>query len=214
MNRAQALAYLNGRLLAAYSGRTVGALRASSALRLALPHLTPVLALNVAKEVRKDALVIRCAGEALAAGAAPGADAVRRLLEDTKAIDREFLQRAGALPLRIVIDYGRIAPLRVERIQCLLDGAYRILGAWNASGGLRAALRSSYAQADLERLLHRVLHLYALEARALGESVRLPGLLAPLRQHAVARVFEVMAALAQSLARDIARATHDSAQRA
>jgi len=45
-------------------------LRAALPLRLALPALEPFLAENVAKEVRKDALVIRRAGEALAPGAA------------------------------------------------------------------------------------------------------------------------------------------------
>ena len=58
MKPAHSLARLNGRILNAYSRRTAAALRAALPLRLALPHLEPVLALNVDKEVQKDRLVI------------------------------------------------------------------------------------------------------------------------------------------------------------
>jgi len=212
MDQAQALAFLNGRILKAYSRRTVNALQASSPLRLLLPHLEPVLALNVTKEARKDALVIRCAGQALASGCPPEPEAGRRLLEATKSIDREFLQRARSLPLRIVIDYERIAPVRMERIDCLLEAAHRVLAAWIAQGSLRAALQLTYPRPELERLLHRILRLYALEAHALGGSVRVPGMLAPLRGRAVAHIFDVMSELALTLAADVARAVHDPAR--
>ena len=57
-NHARVLARLNRALLEAFSRRTTEALRGTLPLRLALPHLEPLLARNVAKEVRKDALVI------------------------------------------------------------------------------------------------------------------------------------------------------------
>jgi hypothetical protein len=212
MNHAQALVSLNGKILAVYSRRTVSALQTSLPLRLALRHLEPVLALNVTKEARKDALVIRCAGDALAAGRPPGPAAGRLLLDATKSIDREFLQRSRTLPLQLAIDYDRIAPVRLERIECLLEAAYRVLGAWVAGGGLRAAIGASYPRPELERVLHRVLRLYAIEARALGTSVRLPGMLARLREHALARLFEVMSELAAGLAADVARAVHEPAR--
>lgn len=59
MDRSGALAVLNRKILEAYSRRTTDTLRAALPLRLALPHLEPVLARNVAKEMQKDALVIR-----------------------------------------------------------------------------------------------------------------------------------------------------------
>ena len=68
MDRPGALAGLNRRILEAYSRRTTDTLRAVLPLRVALPHLDPVLARNVAKETQKDALVIRRAGVMLAAG--------------------------------------------------------------------------------------------------------------------------------------------------
>ncbi|MDP1718715.1 MAG: hypothetical protein Q8L40_11635, partial [Burkholderiales bacterium] len=110
MDRSGALALLNRKILEAYSRRTTQTLRAALPLRLALPHLEPVLARNVAKEIQKDTLVIRSAGKALAAGSSPGPDSMRRLLEATKEIDRAFLGQVGSLPIRIVIPYAEIAP--------------------------------------------------------------------------------------------------------
>ena len=43
MNRARRLARLNGRILRLFSRRTIVALRAALPMRLALPHLEPVL---------------------------------------------------------------------------------------------------------------------------------------------------------------------------
>ncbi len=210
MDRTHALAVLNGKILAAYSQRTIAELRAILPLRLVLPHLEPVLALNLDKEVRKDALVIRRAGEALAAGSPPGREAVRELLDATKTIDRAFLERVGAFPVRIVIRYEEIAPVRMQRIECLLGAAYRILAAWGVAGRLRAALRAAYPQPDLERLLRELLRLYAVETRALSRSVRLPALLAPLRERAAQNLSETMDDAARHLAGELARAAYSS----
>ena len=120
MDRVRVLAELDRRILEAYSRRTTQALRGALPLRLALPHLEPLLARNVAKEVRKDALVIRCAGDALAAGARPGQDALEGLLAQGRAIDGDFLARVGKFPIGIVVRYEEILPLRRQRIERLL----------------------------------------------------------------------------------------------
>lgn len=106
MDRADALAALNRKVLAAYSTRTVDALRAALPMRLALPYLEPVLALNVAKEARKDALVIRRAAEAVAAGVAPAAQTVQELFLATQSVDDDFLQRVEDFPVRVSIAHG------------------------------------------------------------------------------------------------------------
>jgi len=170
-------------------------------LRLALPALEPFLAENVAKEVRKDALVILRAGEALAAGAPPGSEAARELLAAARAVDREFLDRVGAFPVRIDIRYERIEPLRLRRIELGLDTAYRILEAWRHGRRLREALSVEEA----ERRVFGLLRLYAEETHALSHSVRLPGLLAPLRERVAQRLLEAMSGAAAGLAREVAR---------
>lgn len=213
MDRATALAVLNGKILAAYSARTITALRAALPLRLALPHLEPVLVLNLDKEIRKDALVIRRAGAALAAGAPPDRAAVQQLFVETQAIDQDFIARVNAFPVRIVIRYEEIEPLRLRRIQRLGEAAYRILPAWREERRLRTALRGIYAESDFERLLCEVFDLYAREVQALSRSVRLPALLAPLRESFAQHLLDVMSGVGARLAHDLARDIYGPRQR-
>ena len=208
MDRAAALAPLNRRMLEAFSARTVGALRAS--LPLALPRLEQILKQNLEKEIRKDALVIRRAGEALAAGAPPGPDAARQLLDSARQIDRDFVARLGRFPLRLEIPYARIEPLRVRRIGHGLDLAYRILDAWRR----RCRLRDAFSPAELERSLLEILTLYCEETVALGDAARLPGLLAPLGERLALSLLGVMTAASRGLARDIARSVTAAQKRA
>jgi hypothetical protein len=148
----------------------------------------------VAKEVRKDALVIRRAGEAPAPGAA------REILAAAREIDREFLGRVGSFPVRIEIPYDRIEPLRLQRIELGLDTARRILDAWRHGRRLREA----FAAGELERRLFEMLQLYAEETQALSHSVRLPRILEPVRERTAQRLREAMTDAARGLARDAA----------
>jgi len=166
-------------------------LRAALPLRLALPALEPFLAENVAKEVRKDALVIRRASEA------PGPDAARQLLAAARDIDREFLARIGGFPVRLEIPYDRIEPLRLRRIELGLDTARRILEAWRH--GRR--LRETFTAGEFEQRLFDMLQLYAEETQALSHSVRLPAMLEPVRERVAQRLREAMTRAARALAR-------------
>lgn len=203
MDRARALAILNGRILAAYSRRTIESLRAALPLRLALHPLEPLLARNVEKEMRKDALVIGRAAESLARGVPPGREAVQQLLEATRSIDRAFLDGLTGFPVRIVVNYDDIAPTRAQRMERLLDAAYRILAAWRTEGRLRRALHAAFPRPDLERLLREMLRLYALETRVLGRSVRVPALLVPVSERAAERLFSVMNEVGARLAAEV-----------
>jgi hypothetical protein len=205
MDRAHILAVLDRRILEAFSRRTVDALRATLPVRLALPHVERILALNVAKEAHKDALVIRCGADALAVGSPPGRETVARLLGETKKIDQAFLDRIGSFPVGVTIRYEEVAPVRTQRIERLLFTAYRILDAWRTARGIRAALRASYPQPEFERDLHEMLKLYALETNALSRSVRLPVLLTPLREQLASGLHRVMNTAAMQLARDLSR---------
>ncbi len=169
-------------------------------LRLALPALEPFLAENVDKEVRKDALLIARAGEALAEGAPPRAAAARELLAAAREIDREFLRRTAGFPVRIDIRYDAIEPPRLRRIELGLDTAWRILDAWRRGRRLREA----FAAQDLERRLFDMLQLYAAETQALSHSVRLPIILAPVRDRLAQHLRDDMTRVARALARDAA----------
>lgn len=205
-SRARGLALLNGRILRLYDRRTVEALRRVAPLRPVLQHLEPMLALNVGKEIRKDALAFEAAAEVVREGAAPGAARVQAVLDAARGVDRDFLARVGSFPVRIVIRYEDVLPLRRKRVECLLRAAHRILGAWSVGGGVRAAIRATYGQSEFERALSEVLRLYTQEARALSSAVRLPLLLLPLRELAAQRLSEVMSEVGVRVARDVASA--------
>ena len=207
MRRAQSLARLNGRILNTYSQRTTTALRAALPLRLALPNLEPVLALNVAKEVKKDTLVILRAGELAAANPANWGDVLPQLLQATKEIDRLFLARVGAFPVGIVIRYEEIAPIRTRRMQLLYDTALKILAARHHDLRLRGAMLASFSRDEFAQLLEQLFRLYAEETRSLSRSVRLPGLLVPLRELIAQELLNVMFRVARPLAIEIATTT-------
>jgi hypothetical protein len=203
MDRAAHLAALNGKLLQAFSRRSLEMLRASSALRLVLPQVEPLLVLNVTKEVRKDALAFHAAAAAAARATAPDAQDAGRVLEASKAIDREFLRRLEDFPLRLEISYARVAPVRLRRIERLLEAAYRLLLRWPPRTRLRAVIQAEYSAAAFEQLLLGLLRLYAEEAGALARAVRLPRLLAPLTERLAARLDATLSEVAPRLAHDV-----------
>lgn len=203
MTPVDALAAFDRRILETYSRRTTDALRAMLPLRVALPFLDPFLALNVAKEVAKDALVIRRAG-------ARHAGTVRQLFEATREIDRSFLARAGGIPVGIVIRYEEIEPIRLRRIERLLGAADAILAHWPQRRGARAALRASHSRAEFEGLLLDLLQLHALETRALSRALRMPALLVPLREQFGVGLHQVMNDAAAHLARELTATVYRS----
>lgn len=210
MKRAQSLARLNGRILHVFSQRTTTALRAALPLRLALPHLEPVLALNVTKEVRKDTLVIVRA-RALAVDCPEAwADVLPQLIHATKEIDRIFLARVGKFPVGIVIRYEEIAPIRARRMKLLYDAALKILTARDGNRRLRSAMQATFSQDEFGLLLYELFRLYAEETQSLSRSVRLPGLLVPLRELIAQELFNVMLRVARPLAHEIAATTYRS----
>jgi len=204
MTPAHVLAVWNRRILENYSRRTVEALRQVLPLRLALPRLEPFLAENVAKEVQKDSIVIQTVAAALAAGQTTGEEMLRQLLAAHRQIDRTFLNRVGEFPVGIVIRYEEIEPVRRRRIALLAATAEHILSQWRRQRPARAVLRGAYPQAELERVVHELMRLYALETQLLSRSLRLPGLLVPLREKLAQSLYSVMNDVAQRAARDAA----------
>ena len=208
MERTTALATLDRRILEAFSKGTTERLRAILVLRVALPRVESFLADNVAKEARKDALVIRHAGGTLGDARLPEADAVRVLLEAAREIDRKFLDRVGHFPVRIAIPYERIEPLRRRRVERLLELSHRILRRWRAGGRLRDELTHD----ELRQRLQEILDLYVEETVALAHSVELPALLVPLRQRLAQALRHVMREVAARMASDLAGAVHRRGQ--
>jgi len=211
VKRARSLARLNGRILHVFSQRTTSALRAALPLRLALPHLEPVLALNITKEVRKDMLVILRARELAADQPSEWSEVLPQLLQATKEIDRMFLARVGTFPVGIVIRYEEIAPIRARRMKLLYDSALKILAAENGRRRLRGAMHATFSRDEFGQLLYQLFQLYAEETRSLSRAVRLPRLLVPLREFIAQELFNVMLRIARPLALEIAATAYPPA---
>lgn len=211
--RARTLALLDRGILDAYSRRTIDALGRVLPVRIALPPFEQLLTLNVDKEAQKDALVIRACAQGLAAGSASFPGEARRLLEETKSIDRAFLGRASAFPVGIVIRYENIAPARLQRIEQLLAVTRRILDAWNTVRTLRLALRDAYTRPEFERELNLLLDLYAQETSALSNSVRLPAILTPLRARLAAGLYRAMQDAGARLTGEVSRIVYSKTLR-
>lgn len=203
MLRAKSLARLNGRILRLFSQRTTIALRAALPLRLALPHLEPVLALNVEKEIEKDSLVILRARERVALAPPDWNEVLPNLLQATKEIDRTFLVRVGRFPVGIVIRYEEIVPIRTRRMKLLFDAAQKVPIARDNAHSLRDALQTAFTRDELALLLYELFRLYAEETRSLSRSVRLPGPLAFLREVIAQELLNVMLRVARPLANEI-----------
>jgi hypothetical protein len=202
MDRSGILSAANRRLLEAYSQRTVASLRRAIPLPLALPGLEHLLRENVAKEVRKDSAVIASVAALVAARQLPGAAEVRSLLATTRAIDAGFLAQAGGTPIGIRIPYEKIDPIRYRRIERLLGAVMRIQEAWHGRRRLREVVRVSYCATEFECLIVDLLTGYAEETKILGESVHLPWLLQPVRQHIVDSLYRLMRTTAHGLAKE------------
>lgn len=200
MDRAAALVRLNRRVLERFSARTVAALREALPMRLALPHLEPFLARNLEKEIRKDAMVVACARDALAAGVPPAPEASRALLAAARQVDREFFASVERFPVRFDVPYARIEPLRQRRIELGLALAGSLLGAW----GNGRRVRDVMPRAELARKVGDILALYCEESAALSAGVRLPALLGPLREKLAGMLLQLMRDAAARTARDIA----------
>jgi hypothetical protein len=61
-------------------------------------------------------------------------------------------------------------------------------------------VRDTFAPGELERRLFEMLRMYAEETQALSHAVRLPGLLAPLRERVAQHVRDAMIDAARTLA--------------
>lgn len=203
MHQARLLAELNRQILIAYSRRTTAALRARLPLPVALPWLDQLLLSNVEKEVRKDAQVLRRAVQATKARQPIDDALVAELLQAAREIDSDFLARARS-PLQIPIRYEAVNPVRTQRIRMLLDAGSRLSAAWSPRRKLRTALAEVFPETELERLMFELMVLYARETQVLGESVRMPALLSPLRRRVLAGLYETMEKTAQALAREAA----------
>ncbi len=190
-------------MMQAFSRRTVERLTRHTLFGLALPAFQSFLDINVRKEIDKDRRVIVAAAEALRAGRAPDISDTEQLLHEARGIDQAFLQQAAPFPLAIDIRYPDIEPTRRQRIECLLAMSYRLLAHWQSTPRFRQAVAQAYARKQFHTALGKILHLYALETKALNRSVRLPTFASLARDKLAETIYLEMEVIAGQLASEL-----------
>jgi hypothetical protein len=180
-------------LLFDFSRRCVERLgKRSAAMKLVMPVVGGLMEANVEKEAKKDGIVISTAARAFGEGRRPDRDDVEALVEKTKDLDREFLSSLYFLPLSVDIDYRDVEPLRRNRIERMLAAVNRLLGCWEQGLSFKGAVGRACSKEGFRDFVREMLHLYSLETRALGLSMRLPPPAGRLGAHIVEEIYSIM----------------------
>jgi len=198
------LCEMNRFMMHEFSRRTAAGLGDYKTFKVLLPPFQSFLDINVRKEVEKDRLVILRAAEAQAAERQLGPQDTERLLRKARDIDQAFVRDVSLLPISISIQYGDIEHVRRRRIEQLLEAVYRLLVVWNNVAGFRAAICALYDRREFQSFLHENLRLYSVEIRMLGNSVRVPRVLAFARDTLTQTVYSVTEKVAAELAGELA----------
>ena len=171
MDKAAILCEKDGALLREFSRRVVRRVT-HRAVPIRLPFIGDYIDSNVMKEVEKDRIVIRRASEVFHAGRGASDTDREELFEETKAVDRTFVQHLRIPVFSLTVRYEDFADIRKKRIRLLVDAVHAVLRGWNDAATLEETLRAVFPLDQFKESLTEILHLYNLETRILSRSVR------------------------------------------
>jgi len=187
-----------------FSRRSLLGLNDHSILSATLSFFSSYLEGNVKKEVDKDALIIREAAQAYASER-PACDLdLEEIFEKTKTIDQAFLNRLLIPSFTLQVRYSDFADIRIQRIWRIARTVYALLGKWSDQASFNEAVRYAFSEEEFTEVLAEILHLYSLETRMLGDSIRSP--FHSAIQRYLESLFQSMESVRVDLARTSARA--------
>ncbi len=172
MDKVALLCEKDSEMMQEFSRRALERLTGHSLFSIHLPFLSDYLEANVMKEVEKDRLIIEHAAGAFAAGVSSSALDVDDIFEKTKTVDRAFVSRLLIPSLAITVKYEDIAGVRKLRIARLTRTVYDLLAGWRDASSIAEAVKLTYCEQEFREVILDVLHLYSLETRLLGRSIR------------------------------------------
>lgn len=189
-------------LMRNFSSRTISSLRHQTFFRMLIPALSRFLDENVEKEIRKDSLAIGLIFDAYRLEKKVSKSEFDSIIEKTKKIDQEFLQKTRSLPLSLTISYEQIEELRKKRMELIAKFVCTVLNHWIDEEPLYSALRLAYKKEELKKIIFKILHLYTLETKILSASVKLPLFLKGAGNSLSGILYETMEAVARELAEE------------
>jgi len=156
-----------------FSSRSLDRIRGNSLVLASLPFFSSYFAANVKKEVDKDRLIIKEAGQAFQAGK-PVCDLdLEEIFEKTKAVDKRFIQSLRIPSFSLSVRYGDIADIRIQRIWRISRAVYELLREWPDTGSFADIVRKVYTRKEFKDIILDILRLYNQETRMLSHSIRL-----------------------------------------
>ncbi len=174
MDRVRFLCERDREMLEEFSRRSLKGVHVKSRLSAVLSFFSSYLDGNVRKEVEKDRLIIEESAAAFEAGR-PVCDLdLEDVFEKTKKIDKDFLDKLIVPSFTISVHYGDFADIRIRRIWRIARSVYDVLSEWPETASFTDAIRKAYTGEEFKQILSEILHLYNLETRTLGESIRSP----------------------------------------
>ncbi len=205
-----ALTEFDRTLLREYSVRTLHALERHRSIRLVMPLFQKIMWANVDKEFDKDRMVIETGVTAAASGASPADVDTDALFGRTRDVDRTFIQKLSGLPVTLDLHYERIRPVRIRRIERLLEFVFKVCRGWQPTGGMTLTVRTSFEPDELQEALSELLHLYAQETRFVCDGARLRGPARLVGRILSDRVAQAMQSVKDNVAEDVRRRIYAS----
>ncbi len=137
-----------------------------------LPFFSTYQNANVKKEVDKDRLIIMEVAEAFESGK-PVCDLdLEEIFENTKKVDRGFLNKLTIAPFTLSVRYSDFADIRIQRIWLIAKAVYALLAHWPEGASFNDAVRYAYSEKKFKDILDEILHLYNEETKMLSKSIR------------------------------------------
>jgi hypothetical protein len=192
-------------LLREFSSRAIRRLSHGPLRAFRVPFVDAYLDANVLKEVEKDRLIIERAAAVFASGEGMREADVDAVFEETKGVDRNFVNHIAIPALSVTVRYEDIAEIRKRRIRSLSRAVSEVLGAWTNELPLEDAVRAAWPETRFRETLTGILHLYNLETRILGRSLRLLPPFHAAAAHVTDALFDAMEAAAKDLVDECAK---------
>jgi len=160
-------------MLAEFSRQSLDRASGHARVLLSLPFFSAYYDANVRKEVDKDRLIIEEAARAFEAGR-PVCDLdLEDIFEKTKTVDKAFVDNLLIPSLSLIVQYGDIADIRIQRIRRIARAVYDLLEKWPDTAAFDDVVRSVYRENDFKELIRDILRLYNQETMMLSHSIKL-----------------------------------------
>ena len=202
MNKLEVLAGKDSEMMNEFSSRCLARVEHRRPMKLLLAPFHRFLKANVAKEIDKDRLIIESAVRAFNHGTDLGAVNREEIFEKTKNLDAAFIKKVPVPLIAIDVRYQDFAEIRKRRIELISETVYDLSKHWKEKHSFPALVREAYTPKRFGETITEILHLYNLETRELGGSIKLPPPVGKATALFVASLYTIMEEVAGQISRE------------